>query len=800
MKNTHYSSRVWGLPGRWIQLGIALGLLLIASASTRAAERVWDGSARDDGWSDAANWTGLGGTPVPGDSLRFPAGALTPANNNDFPAGTSFNVITYAGAGYTASGNEIGLTGGIVVSHGAGNTILNLPISVEANQTFMVSLAGANLYLNGTVELGRTRSLLTFDGAGQTIVVGNISGSGLIIGDSGIRKNGSGTLWIFQNPTFTGPTTVNAGTLRVDGRMSNSVVTVNAGATLRGTGKVGGLTVNAGGTVGPGMNSQDILESLGDAALNAGSTLNIRLNGTNVGLNYDQLRVKGAVTLGGALNVTAGFVAAIGDTFTIIDNDGADAVAGRLNSLPEGAEFLIGTEIFRISYTGGTGNDVVLIRGRPLWPFSVIAAVSQDTVNHYGGLAAIGTLISNQITTVNRRFNDPGVFDGHFRFAVTTIYAFNGDPVDEIFVAHPNHDFKVIYDGFPSQGGGWYGDRLTIHHSWSVTNFGGPFANFATDGLVHEFGHARGGIDLYGLNVIASSNPVNGLPFFAVNSIMNYPYGNLVWDEHSQHLINKNAQTVAPPISYITQEFPLSIRIKVTDNNGGPFPNVHVRLFPVPWFSASVTNVALMSGFTDADGEFLLPSNPFGPNTADSPWNIRYPNFLVTATYNAGVAYAWMPLYDVQNFHFNSPIRGFVLTLPMDFGLFATWRPTKFTAAELANSAISGALADPDLDGLNNVMEYALFLDPHVPDPGNVVRYSMEGGFFVASYTRRKKSTAIDLSYLNQMTKSLSGSWSNAPVVQVIDEGPTEEVRFREQLPVNQSNGVFYRLNVLHFP
>jgi autotransporter-associated beta strand protein len=440
---------------------LALSLAFITSVPAQAAERVWDGSARGDGWNDIGNWVGLG-VPAAGDSLLFPVGALKPSNNNDFPAGTVFNVLTYTGAGYTASGNEIGLTGGIVVSHGAGNTILILPISVAASQTFDVSLAGATLFLNGAVDLGGIRTVLTFDGAGQTIVSGNISDGRVLIGGGGIRKNGSGTLYVLQNLTLRGSTVVNGGTLIMDGRMSNSAVTVNASATLRGTGKVGGLTVNSGGTVGPGLTSPDILDSLGDVALNAGSILNIRLNGTSAGLNYDQLRVQGTVTLGGTLNVTAGFAAAIGDTFTIIDNDGTEAVSGMLNGLPEGAEFLIGSESFRISYVGGTGNDVVLTRGKTLWPFSIIAGVSQSTVSHYGNLATVGAMISNQIATVNQRFNDPGVFDGYFKFVVTSVYAFNGDPVDEIAVAHPNHDFKIVYDGYPAQGGGWYGNHLTI--------------------------------------------------------------------------------------------------------------------------------------------------------------------------------------------------------------------------------------------------------------------------------------------------------------------------------------------------
>ena len=330
-----------------------------AAASTFAAERVWDGNSRtSNDWTDAANWSSLG-PPVDGDDLRFPAGALRPNNHNDFAVGTGFRRMTFAGAGYTVSGNEIGLADGLVVSHGAGITVVNLPINIEVNQTFMVSLAGATLFLNGPVDLGRTRSILTFDGAGQAIVVGNLVGSGLL-GGASIRKNGTGTLYILQHPTFSGPTTVNGGTLRVDGSLSNSVVTLNAGATLLGAGKVGGLTANSGATVSPGASLPDILDSLGDVALNAGSTLNIRLNGTNAGVDYDQLRVQGTVTLGGTLNVTAGFTPAVGERFTLIDNDGTDDVVGTFAGLPEGAVLTINGRPFKISYWdrfGGFGRD-----------------------------------------------------------------------------------------------------------------------------------------------------------------------------------------------------------------------------------------------------------------------------------------------------------------------------------------------------------------------------------------------------------------------------------------------------------
>lgn len=47
---------------------------------------------------------------------------------------------------------------------------------------------------------------------------------------------------------------------------------------------------------------------------------------------------------------------------------------------------------------------------------------------------------------------------------------------------------------------------------------------------------------------------------------------------------------------------------------------------------------------------------------------------------------------------------------------FAAWRRPHFTAAELANAAVSGDAADPDRDGLPNRLEYAFNLNPRLAD------------------------------------------------------------------------------------
>jgi len=52
----------------------------------------------------------------------------------------------------------------------------------------------------------------------------------------------------------------------------------------------------------------------------------------------------------------------VGDKFTIIQNDGSDAVVGTFAGLAEGATITQGGVTFTISYKGGTGHDVVLTR------------------------------------------------------------------------------------------------------------------------------------------------------------------------------------------------------------------------------------------------------------------------------------------------------------------------------------------------------------------------------------------------------------------------------------------------------
>jgi autotransporter-associated beta strand protein len=186
-----------------------------------------------------------------------------------------------------------------------------------------------------------------------------ISGSG-----TGLTKTGTGALTLSATNTYSGTTTVSAGTLTVSGSISSSAVSLNGG-TLNGTGTTGAVTSTAsGGTVAPGAPPPGILSS-GSVNLSSGSpTYSVALNGTTAGTSYSQLNVAGTVNLTGAtLSASLGYTPVNGDSYTIINNDGTDPVTGTFAGLPEGTGLVIGGYSFRISYVGGTGNDVVLTAG-----------------------------------------------------------------------------------------------------------------------------------------------------------------------------------------------------------------------------------------------------------------------------------------------------------------------------------------------------------------------------------------------------------------------------------------------------
>jgi hypothetical protein len=93
-------------------------------------------------------------------------------------------------------------------------------------------------------------------------------------------------------------------------------VTVTNAGVVKGTGHVGGDFQNTSGTVAPG-NSAGTLTVDNDYTQGSSGTLQIEVNGTTAGTQFDVLQVDGSATVDGTLAVVqgGGFVAQNGDTF-----------------------------------------------------------------------------------------------------------------------------------------------------------------------------------------------------------------------------------------------------------------------------------------------------------------------------------------------------------------------------------------------------------------------------------------------------------------------------------------------------
>ena len=196
-------------------------------------------------------------------------------------------------------------------------------------------------------------------GDGEGLVTGAIQNGGLAT--IAIAKTGAGQWTLAGTNSFTSATTVSAGTLLLNGS-SLSAVTVSGG-TFSGSGVISNRVTISAGTNAPG-NPLGIQTVVSNFTVSASGTLRISINGTNVGSQHSQVAVRagnsGTVTLAGALNVVAQPALATNTTFVIIDNDGTDAVSGTFAGLANNATFFQSGYTWRVSYFGGTGNDVTL--------------------------------------------------------------------------------------------------------------------------------------------------------------------------------------------------------------------------------------------------------------------------------------------------------------------------------------------------------------------------------------------------------------------------------------------------------
>ena len=89
---------------------------------------------------------------------------------------------------------------------------------------------------------------------------------------------------------------------------------------------------------------------------------------------------------------------------------------------------------------------------------------------------------------------------------------------------------------------------------------------------------------------------------------------------------------------------------------------------------------------------------------------------------------------------------------------FDAWKQAKFTVQQLAQPSVSGDLSDPDYDGIPNLLEYALGLDPNQTSGSGLPVCSSSGGYLALTFNRQKSAT--DITYSVEATGDLGSSWT----------------------------------------
>ncbi|HEY8333591.1 MAG TPA: autotransporter domain-containing protein, partial [Tardiphaga sp.] len=237
--------------------------------------------------------------------------------------GIGFGVLTLQQTGASAAYGNIFVGDGALAITTAGGT--------------MVSLSGANTYSGGTtVTTGSTLAINNSQSIGSgalTLQSGstlNMTAPGLSLGNAisiagiaaiateqdaritgaivdgvspgGLIKTGPGLLILSGTSSYSSLTQVKSGILQVDGSIAaTSQISVLSGGVLRGTGTVGKLQVEDGGTFAPGSTPTTSMTVAGTLGFQAGSTYLVHVNMSGM----TSANVSGTAFLGGTVVIPA---------------------------------------------------------------------------------------------------------------------------------------------------------------------------------------------------------------------------------------------------------------------------------------------------------------------------------------------------------------------------------------------------------------------------------------------------------------------------------------------------------------
>lgn len=309
------------------------------------------------------------------------------------------------------------------------------PITFNEGSSLWVS--NASFMADGNIDLTLSGMLTVNTASPLKVTVGT---GKLTLSNSGIDKTkfakantSSGELFlgataqqiVAKSTDLSGVTTENVAvgdketaTLQADS--ARDYISVLSGGVLKGKGTVTRrLIVSNGGIVAPGMSPGCI----STANLILSGEYQFELAGSTPCESYDQIKATAAdlstvlvsfkAYMTGEETATLktirlnGYTPKQGDVFVIVDNQGSKDVEGTFKGLVEGATFTQNGITFKISYKGGTGNDVTLtVMNQPTTPDTGFALATASNLVALGSSVVVAgglVLISRKMIVQTKK-------------------------------------------------------------------------------------------------------------------------------------------------------------------------------------------------------------------------------------------------------------------------------------------------------------------------------------------------------------------------------------------------------------
>ncbi len=635
----------------------------------------------------------------------------------------TLGVLTISGAGTVQNGTLHNTP--VVGALGSGTAVVAASITGNATVTGTVgggilALAGANTYTGattvnaGTLQVGNggeTGSIspgspiTVAAGANFAVSRGNAAVQGvdfgMITGAGGFTKAGTGTTTLNQANTYTGNTTLNAGTLLVTAAGALGTAPLNINGFGNRLHLSGGITLPNLVNTGGGVTVQNV--SGNNTLTGAFEFGNVGAVFTTINSAADTLTLAGNLTISTNLNWTTANRA-----FTF-SGAGNTTVSGAIHNGPnaqigvnkEGSGLLTLSGVSDYTRTTMIYNGVLRLDGA-LATNTAASAASPVVVELDGTLAGTGSIAGNTEVYGNLRPSAGGRPGGALRF--------DGPLYIDSFSRTQFDIAGAVFTGVNStaSNGLTYGGVLQLNFTSGIYN--GSYQLFQINGTPSG--------DFSQVTLTTTNAGETGLPLTRDSSAWRLTSGavSYAFDPSTGVL------TVTGGLNAVV---PGSTTLSATAGDGS---------VGLGWIAAPNADSYLIARSTTAGGPYAtLVDGAVGTSYTD-------------ATVTNGTTYYYVLTAKDSASGLTGSASTEVSATPQaaPYTSLQAWRFDTFGVHDDDGTVLAGDAEDFDADGLANLLEYALGTDAKVPNASPVV-VAKAGDFLTLSYPRR---SPVDASLL----------------------------------------------------